>query len=42
VDLSAFGRTNDNEVFVATEEPFGLIEATVSRSELDGAGVDEE
>ncbi len=31
VDLSPFGLTNDNEVFVATEEPHGLIEATVRR-----------
>ena len=32
VDLSAFGLQNDNEIFVATEEPFGLIEATLRRS----------
>jgi urate oxidase len=32
VDLSPFGRKNDNEVFVATEEPYGLIEATVARN----------
>jgi urate oxidase len=32
VDLSPFGRKNDNEVFVATEEPYGLIEATVTRN----------
>jgi urate oxidase len=32
VDLSPFGLTNDNEVFVATEEPYGLIEATVTRN----------
>jgi urate oxidase len=32
VDLSPFGRKNDNEVFVATEEPYGLIEATVTRT----------
>jgi urate oxidase len=31
VDLSPFGLDNDNEVFVATEEPFGLIEATLKR-----------
>jgi len=31
VDLSPFGLTNDNEIFVATEEPYGLIEATVTR-----------
>lgn len=32
VDLSRFGLENRNEVFVATEEPFGLIEATLRRS----------
>jgi urate oxidase len=31
VDLSPFGLENRNEVFVATEEPFGLIEATLKR-----------
>jgi urate oxidase len=31
VDLSRFGLDNRNEIFVATEEPHGLIEATVSR-----------
>src|SRR6266498_1150985 len=31
VDLSPFGQENRNEVFVATEEPYGLIEATVRR-----------
>jgi urate oxidase len=31
VDLKPFGLDNPNEVFVATEEPFGLIEARVSR-----------
>jgi urate oxidase len=33
VDLTPFGLTNDNEVFVATTEPHGLIEATVRRGE---------
>jgi urate oxidase len=33
VDLSPFGLTNDNEIFVATTEPHGLIEATVRRGE---------
>ncbi len=33
VDLKPFGLENDNEIFVATEEPFGLIEATVRRAE---------
>jgi urate oxidase len=32
VDLSPFGLENRNEIFVATEEPYGLIEATIKRS----------
>jgi urate oxidase len=31
-DLAPFGLENDREIFVATEEPHGLIEATVRRS----------
>lgn len=31
VDLSRFGLENRNEVFVATDEPYGRIEATLSR-----------
>jgi urate oxidase len=31
VDLSRFGLENRNEIFVPTEEPYGLIEGTVSR-----------
>jgi urate oxidase len=31
VDLSPFGMTNDREVYIATTEPHGLIEATVRR-----------
>jgi urate oxidase len=31
VDLSRFGLENRNEIFVATEEPYGLIEATLTR-----------
>ena len=31
VDLSPFGLENRNEIFVATDEPFGLIEATITR-----------
>ena len=31
VDLSSFGLENRNEIFVATEEPYGLIEATLVR-----------
>ena len=30
-DLSRFGLENRNEIFVATEEPYGLIEATLTR-----------
>ncbi len=30
-DLSPFGFRNDNEIFVPTDEPFGLIEAVVRR-----------
>jgi len=32
IDVSRFGLENRNEIFVATEEPYGLIEATVARS----------
>lgn len=32
VDLEPFGLTNDNDVFVATAAPYGLIEATVTRN----------
>jgi urate oxidase len=32
VDLNPFGLDNPNEVFVATDQPYGLIEATVKRS----------
>ncbi len=31
-DLSRFGLENDNEIFQATNEPYGLIEGTVERS----------
>ncbi len=31
IDLSRFGMENRNEIFVATEEPYGLIKATLSR-----------
>jgi urate oxidase len=34
VDLSPFGIENDREVYVATAEPHGLIEATIRRSDL--------
>jgi urate oxidase len=32
VDLRPFGLQNRNEIFVATEEPYGLIEGTLRRS----------
>ena len=31
VNLEQFGMSNENEIFVATSEPFGLIKATVTR-----------
>jgi urate oxidase len=31
VDLRPFGLTNDNEVFIATDEPYGLIAGTLRR-----------
>jgi urate oxidase len=31
VDLKPFGLDNPNEVFVATDEPHGLIEGTFAR-----------
>ncbi|MFL5756777.1 MAG: factor-independent urate hydroxylase [Chloroflexota bacterium] len=36
VDLSPFGVENDRSVFLATREPYGLIEATVRRGAADG------
>jgi urate oxidase len=32
VDLTKFGLENRNEIFMATEEPFGVIQATLRRS----------
>ena len=32
VDFTPFGRTNDNEIFVVLDRPFGLIKGTVGRS----------
>jgi urate oxidase len=32
VDLKPFGLDNPNEIFVATDQPYGLIEATIRRS----------
>ena len=34
VDLAPFGQVNDREIYVATSEPNGLVEATVRRGEL--------
>jgi urate oxidase len=36
-DLGRFGLDNENEIFHATNEPYGLIEGTVERSPGDGA-----
>ena len=33
VDLKPFGLDNPNEIFVVTDQPFGLIEATVRRQD---------
>ena len=34
VDLTSFGLENRHEIFVATEQPYGLIEATLTREPL--------
>lgn len=34
VDLAPFGIANDKQVYIGTTEPYGLIEATVRRSEV--------
>jgi urate oxidase len=38
VDLAPYGLGNDQEVFVATDRPFGLIEGTVARDDAPPAG----
>jgi urate oxidase len=38
VDLSAFGLSNDNEVFYAADRPYGLIEGTVLRDDAPSPG----
>lgn len=38
VDLSPFGLTNDNEVFYASDRPYGLVEGTVTRDDAPEAG----
>jgi urate oxidase len=39
VDLAPFGLDNPNEVFVATDRPYGLIEGTVLRDDASPAGL---
>ena len=38
VDLERFGVSNDGEVFIAADRPYGLIEATVERDDAPRAG----
>ena len=38
VDLSPFGMANENEVFYASDRPFGLIEGTVTRDDAPEPG----
>jgi urate oxidase len=38
VDLSPFGLENPNEVFIAADRPYGLIEASVVRDDASDAG----
>lgn len=37
VDLEPFGLANDNEVFFAADRPYGLIEGTVTRDDVEQA-----
>jgi urate oxidase len=39
VDLRPFGQENPNQVFVAADRPYGLIEGTVSRAGAPDAGL---
>jgi urate oxidase len=39
VDLAPFGMTNDNEVFIAADRPYGLIEGTVLRDDAPEPGL---
>jgi urate oxidase len=32
VDLAPFGLDNPNEIFISTDQPFGIIEARISRT----------
>ena len=38
VDLEPFGLSNDGEVFIAADRPYGLIEATVARDDAPDPG----
>ena len=38
VDLEPFGLSNEGEVFIAADRPYGLIEATVARDDAPDAG----
>jgi urate oxidase len=38
VDFAPFGLENNNEVFIAADRPYGLIEATVTRDDAPDAG----
>ena len=40
VDLSPFGLDNDNEVFIAGDRPYGLIEGTVTRDDAPPASAE--
>ena len=39
VDLAPFGLDNDNEVFYASDRPYGLIEGSVTRDDAPEAGL---
>ena len=39
VDLAPFGMPNENEVFYASDRPYGLIEGTVMRDDAPDAGL---
>jgi urate oxidase len=39
VDLEAFGLDNDNEVYLAADRPYGLIEGTVLADDVTDAGL---
>jgi urate oxidase len=39
VDLAPFGLANDQEVFYASDRPYGLIEGTVTRDDASAPGL---